>query len=89
MFTLHRSVANKFTLDVAPGLEAPGGLGGLCGIRSRRGGTGGKDVWGGIDIGDGGLSTCTIQTITNRLNFENNTSYEMRHYILHYKTFAG
>lgn len=34
----------KFTLDVAPGLEAPGGLGGLCGMRSRRGGTGGKDV---------------------------------------------
>lgn len=52
---------NKFTLDVAPGLEAPGGLGGLCGMRSRRGGTGGKDVWGGIDIGDGGLSTCKIQ----------------------------
>lgn len=49
---------NQFTLDVAPGLEAPGGLGGLGGMRSRRGGTGGKDVWGGIDIGDGGLSTC-------------------------------
>lgn len=46
---------------MAPGLEAPGGFGGLCGMRSRRGGTGGKDVWGGIDNGDGGLSTCKTQ----------------------------
>lgn len=33
--------ASAFTLDVAPGLEAPGGLVGLRGSRSSRGGTGG------------------------------------------------
>lgn len=33
--------ANAFTLDVAPGLEAPGGMVGLRGSRSSRGGTGG------------------------------------------------
>lgn len=64
IFTIHSIVlsqgsGNNFTLDVAPGLEAPGGFGGL---RSRRGGTGGKDDWGGIDSGDGGLSTCNKQT---------------------------
>lgn len=31
------------TLVVTPGLEAPGGLGGLCGSRSNLGGTGGRE----------------------------------------------
>ncbi len=49
--------ASAFTLDVAPGLEAPGGLVGLRGSRSSRGGTGGKTGWGAADSGEGGLST--------------------------------
>lgn len=39
----HLDLKRKVTLDVAPGLEAPGGLGGRCGSRSRRGGTGGRE----------------------------------------------
>ncbi len=49
--------ASAFTLDVVPGLEAPGGLVGLRGSRSSRGGTGGKTGWGAADSGEGGLST--------------------------------
>lgn len=46
---------------MALGLEAPGGLGGLCGSRSSLGGTGGREDCGAMDMGDGGRSTWITQ----------------------------
>lgn len=50
----------ELALDVVPGLDAPGGLGGRCCRRSRRGGTGGREDWGARDMGEGGRSTCNV-----------------------------
>lgn len=52
-----RACDGVLTLVLTPGLEAPGGLGGLCSSRSSLGGTGGREDWGVRDMGDGGRST--------------------------------
>lgn len=59
---------HSVTLLLTPGLEAPAGFAGLCGNKSSLGGTGGRDDWGGMDMGDGGRSTCISQTQTSDQN---------------------